>query len=131
MHALRLAALLILATPLAAQQLTTPEQALGFGIGADYHLATYQQLHSWWQKLSAESPRMELDTIGTTAEGRPQVMAILSSPANLARLEEYRRISEQLARGRVGSRQLGMFSKKPGCAICDLRITSSVAVSIA
>jgi hypothetical protein len=36
-----------------------------------------------------------------TEEGRPQVMAILSSPANLARKEEYRRISESLARGRI------------------------------
>jgi hypothetical protein len=101
MRILRLLALLLAVTPLAAQQLTTPEQALGFAIGSDYNLATYQQLHGWWQKLAAESPRMELDTIGTTAEGRPQVMAIVSSPANLAKLEDYRRISEQLARGRV------------------------------
>lgn len=92
----------VLAAPLTAQAtLTTPEQALGFGVGADYHLATYQQLHRWWERLAAESPRMELDTIGMTEEGRPQVMAILSSPANLARQEEYRRISESLARGRV------------------------------
>ncbi len=46
---------------------------------------------------------MKLDTIGLTAEGRPQLMAIISSPANLARLEEYRRTSETLARGRVDS----------------------------
>jgi hypothetical protein len=92
---------ILLAGPLGAQSLTTPEQALGFGIGADYRLATYSQLHGYWETLAAESPRMQLDTIGMTAEGRPQVMAILSSPANLARLEEYRGISEQLARGRI------------------------------
>ncbi|MCA9769043.1 MAG: M14 family zinc carboxypeptidase [Gemmatimonadales bacterium] len=100
----RLLALSLLTAPLAAQApLPTPEQALGFGIGADYRLATYSQLHRWWEQLAAASPRMVLDTIGTTAEGRPQVMAILSSPANIARREHYRQISERLARGRVDS----------------------------
>ncbi len=109
------ALVLLLAAPLSAQQrLTTPEQALGFAIGADYRLATYTQLHRWWEKLATESPRMVLDTIGTTAEGRPQVMAIISSPANIARREEYRRASEQLARGRIDeatARQTAMDSK--------------------
>jgi hypothetical protein len=98
----RLFALSLLATPLAGQApLVAPEQALGFGVGADYQLATYSQLHRWWEQLATASPRMVLDTIGMTAEGRPQVMAILSSPANIARREHYRQISEQLARGRV------------------------------
>jgi len=92
------------ALPVAAQQsLTTPQQALGHQIGADYFLPTYTQLQRWWEQLAKQSNRMKLDTIGLTAEGRPQLMAILSSPANLARLEEYRRTSESLARGRVDS----------------------------
>ena len=92
------------ALPVAAQQvLSTPEQALGHQIGADYFLPTYTQLQRWWEQLAKQSSRMRLDTIGLTAEGRPQLMAILSSPANLARLEEYRRTSESLARGRVDS----------------------------
>src|SRR5690606_15885201 len=77
-------------------------------------LANYRQLHAWWEKLAAESPRMLLDTIGTTAEGRPQVMAIISAPGNLARLEEYRSISERLARGRIDestARQLASEGK--------------------
>jgi hypothetical protein len=105
----------ILVAPLGAQgPLTTPEQALGFGLGADYHLANYTQLQRWWEKLAVESPRMALDTIGTTEEGRPQLMAILSSPANLARREEYRQIAERLARGRISeaeARQLSVNGK--------------------
>ena len=66
-------------------------------------MATYTQLEHWWQQLATESPRMVLDTMGTTAEGRPQLMAILSSPANIAKLDRYRDISETLARGRVDS----------------------------
>src|SRR5690606_943754 len=115
MRLLRLLSLLLLTTPLSAQaRLTTPESALGFSLGADYRLATYRQLHACWEKLATEAPRMILDTIGTTAEGREQVMAILSSPENLARLEEYRGISERLARGRIDestARQLASQGK--------------------
>jgi hypothetical protein len=105
MPRLRLIALLaVCATPLAAQQhLTTPQEAIGHTVGADYFLPTYTQLQRWWEQLARQSPRMKLDTIGLTAEGRPQLMAVLSSPANLAKLEEYRKTSETLARGRVDS----------------------------
>lgn len=92
-----------LAAPLGAQQtrLTTPREALGFEIGADYHLANYTQLLRYWEVLARQSPRMVLDTIGQTAEGRPQVMAVLSSPENLARLTAIRNANAQLARARV------------------------------
>jgi Zinc carboxypeptidase len=100
-------ALLLLAAPvsLGAQQthLTTPQEAIGHEVGADYFLPNYTQLTEWWQKLAAESPRMVLDTIGRSAEGRPQLMAIISSPANIAHLDQYRRTSATLARGRVDS----------------------------
>jgi hypothetical protein len=95
---------LVVASPLSAQQrLTTPQEALGHTVGADYFLPTYTQLQRWWEQLAKQSPRMKLDTIGLTAEGRPQLMAVISSPANLAKLEEYRKGNETLARGRVDS----------------------------
>ena len=96
--------LALCASPLAAQQrLMTPQEAIGHTVGADYFLPNYTQLQHWWETLARQSPRMKLDTIGLTAEGRPQLMAILSSPANLAKLEEYRKTSESLARGRIDS----------------------------
>ena len=105
MRSLRSLLVLALFTPplVAQQHLTTPQEAVGHVIGADYILPTYTQLQRWWEQLATQSPRMKLDTIGRTAEGRPQLMAILSSPANLARLEEYRMTSETLARGRIDS----------------------------
>jgi hypothetical protein len=91
--------LLFLATTATAQtRLTPPQEALGFVPGDDYRLATYSQLTDWWKKLDAESDRMQLVSIGKTAEGRDQWMAIISSPANLANLERYKGISARLAR---------------------------------
>jgi len=72
-------------------------EAFGHAIGEDYFLADYTQLQRYWETLAAESPRMVLDTIGLSAEGRPQLMAILTSPENHANLEHYKEISRRLA----------------------------------
>jgi hypothetical protein len=79
------------------RQITTPKEALGFEIGDDYQLATYTQLEAWWRKLAVESDRMKLIEIGKTEEGRPQLMAIISSPENLKKLARYKEISRKLA----------------------------------
>src|SRR3990172_6934065 len=77
----------------AQARLTTPQEALGFRPGDDYQLATYTQLTAWWKQLAAQSDRMNLIWIGKTAEGRDQWTAIITSPANHARLERYQEIS--------------------------------------
>ncbi len=85
------------ALPLAAQKVTSPRSFLGFEIGADYQLASYTQLEAYWARLAEESPRMVVQDIGPTAEGRRQLMAIVTSPENQARLEHYRQVSRTLA----------------------------------
>ncbi len=77
--------------------ITTPKEQLGFDIGDDYQLATYSQLSEYWHKLERESPRMVLNEIGRTAEGRPQYMAIITSPENHRNLARYKEISQRLA----------------------------------
>ena len=88
--------LLVTAT-VAAQTVTTPKQHFGFNIGDDYQLATYTQLQAYWAKLDKESDRMRVQEIGKTAEGRPQLMAIITAPANFKNLERYKEISRKLA----------------------------------
>jgi hypothetical protein len=84
--------------PIRAQTaVTTPSDQFGHRIGDDYFLATYTELMAYWETLAQESPRMVLDTIGTSAEGRPQLMAILTSPENHANLDRYKEISRRLA----------------------------------
>lgn len=95
------ALLLLLATTLSPTglpgQVTTPEEEFGFPIGTDYELVTYTQLQAYWQKLAGESDRMVLDTIGFTEEGRPQLMAILTSPENHRNLDRYQTIARRMA----------------------------------
>ncbi|MFQ5536729.1 MAG: M14 family metallopeptidase [Gemmatimonadota bacterium] len=86
--------------PLAAQhRVTTPTEYFGHEIGADYVLPDYQDLHGYFITLARESDRMILDTIGLTEEGRPQIMAVITSPANHRHLDRYRDIARRLALG--------------------------------
>ncbi len=100
-----LAALVILAAIVSAQlrlgaqtRITSPTEEFGFNFGDDYQLATYTQLAAYWQKLDRESDRMVVEEIGRTSEGRPHLMAIVTSPGNHKNLARYKEISNRLAR---------------------------------
>ncbi|HJP85449.1 MAG TPA: M14 metallopeptidase family protein [Gemmatimonadaceae bacterium] len=80
-----------------AQRITTPFAQFGHNIGDDYFLANYSQMIDYWRKLDRESDRMRLVRIGTSAEGRPILMAIITSPANQKNLARYQSISRRLA----------------------------------
>ena len=96
---MRLVSFLVVAatTSLSAQQITSPIDHFGFNIGDDYHLATYTQFVDYWRLLDRESDRMVVQQIGQTAEGRPQLMAIVTSPENHANLERYQEIASSMA----------------------------------
>ena len=101
-RATRLSTALLLAAALPAtlpaqQRLTSPKEFFGHDIGADYELPNYTKLHAFFATIAKQSDRVILDTIGLTEEGRPQIMAIVSSPANLKNLARYKEISSRLA----------------------------------
>ena len=80
-----------------AARITSPREQFGFSIGDDYQLVNYKQLAAYWKKLDAESERLTVVEIGRTAEGRPMIMAIVTSPANQARLGRFKDIATRLA----------------------------------
>jgi len=75
----------------------TPESILGFRIGADFEMATYEESITYFQALEAATDRLRLLEVGRTSEDRPFYMALISSAANLAEVERYREISLRLA----------------------------------
>src|SRR5688572_12532102 len=78
-------------------RITTPKEEFGSNFGDDYFLANYQQIAAYWRKLDAQSDRMVVQEIGKTAEGRPHLMAIVTSPENHRNLDRYRQTSMRLA----------------------------------
>ena len=90
---------MLAALPVAGQNaITSPRSQFGHNIGDDYFLANYTQMIEYWRKLDRESDRMKLAQIGTSAEGRPIWMAIITSPENQRKLPRYQEISRRLAR---------------------------------
>ena len=78
----------------------SPEQVFGFRPGDDYKLASYEQMETYYRQLAAASDRVQLREIGQSVLGRPLFLLTISSRENLANLDRYRDISEQLARAR-------------------------------
>lgn len=88
---------LVICPAISQPKLPSPKEEFGFDVGADYQLINYSQLLAYWEKLDRVSDRLTVTRIGTTAEGRPMIMAIITSSANQKRLTELRDISRRLA----------------------------------
>ncbi|MFN2452645.1 MAG: M14 family zinc carboxypeptidase [Pyrinomonadaceae bacterium] len=74
-----------------------PEDVLGFRPGDDRKLASWASTVEYFKRLSAASNRVRFEEIGRTTLNAPFVLATISAPENLARLEEYKKIQAQLA----------------------------------
>ena len=88
---------LLLATAALAAAQTSPEKFFGFPLGADRKMARWDKIVDYFHLLEKESNgRMKLIDMGPSTMGNPFLMAIISSPANLAQLERLRQINQQL-----------------------------------
>jgi len=97
-----LLALALLAPTVQTQGKITPPQftvgAKTYTAGDDYFLANYTQLREYFAKVDQESDRFNVVEIGKTAEGKPMIMAIITSPENHKKLARYKEIVGKLAR---------------------------------
>jgi hypothetical protein len=80
-----------------AQQPRDPSAYLGRPLGADFHLPDWDTVRGYFDELAARSPRVRFEQVGTTTEGRPFGLSIISSEENLARLEELREHAKVIA----------------------------------
>ncbi len=81
----------------AAARVPAPEDVLGFRPGDDRKLASWSKVIEYFRRLDEASDRVKFEELGRTTMNAPFVMATISAPENLARLNEYKRIQDQLA----------------------------------
>ena len=79
------------------QEVPEPADFFGFEPGADRMLFNYEPLITYLQELEQVSDRIELREIGTSPMGKPIYIAFISSPENIARLDELKDINRRLA----------------------------------
>src|ERR1700760_1013864 len=94
---MRFAFALLGAVCLAAAQPPTPESVLGHKPGDDFYLATYDESLGYFQKLAQSTDRVKLVRVGKTTRGLDWYIAIISSPQNLAKLDQYKDTAKRLA----------------------------------
>jgi len=77
-------------------QRPTAEQFLGYSVGSRY--TPHHQIVGYFERVAATaSDRVRLEPYGRTNEGRPLLVAYVSSPENIARLEAIRTNNQALA----------------------------------
>lgn len=81
-------ALLLAATTLAAADAPSPDAFLGHPLGAKF--ARHHRIVEYFKALDDASPVVDVESFGTTPEGRPLVRALFASEAHRAELEAIR-----------------------------------------
>ena len=133
-HVLALVICLIIASAAFLSAQTTPEKFLGFKVGADKKMADYNQIKGYFEKLASETPKMKLFTIGESTLKKPIIMAAISTPENLAKLDRYKEITHKLRDPRLTSVDEARKLAKEGKAIvlitCSLHATEVAAAQM-
>lgn len=74
-----------------------PNDVLGYHIGAPKKLTYYADIVNYYRTLASKSPRVRVQSIGTTDEGRDYVVIYVSSEQTIQGLDRYRQYLNQLA----------------------------------
>ena len=98
--------------PLAVGQIPSPEEGIGFQMGADYKIADYTQITNYLKILDEKSDRVQMRQIGTSVLGKPLYLLFISSAENLKNLEKWREISEKLSRARIDEKEAQKLSQE-------------------
>ena len=74
-----------------------PREHLGFDVGEARRLADWPRIVEYFRILNEASDRVDVREVGKTTEGRPFLLCLISSPANLANEERLREVQARLA----------------------------------
>ncbi len=78
------------------EPLTTPESFFGFQLGSDRKMARWDRIVEFLGELDRQSDRIQVVEMGPSTEGHPFLLVIVSSPENLANLDNIRSVNEKI-----------------------------------
>jgi hypothetical protein len=88
-------------------QLQSPEQFLGYPIGTKF--TSHHRTVAYFEHVAAQAPdRVKLQTYGQSYEGRPLMVAVVTAPQHLARIDDIRQQNLRLAGLAEGSGDVGI-----------------------
>jgi hypothetical protein len=83
--------------PAQPQTIPTPEEFAGFRMGTEGRLLRWDKIVDYFEVVARASDRVHLEELGKSTLGNPFIMATISSPRNLARLEAIRATQRSFA----------------------------------
>jgi hypothetical protein len=81
---------------IAAGTLPSPEQFIGFTVGADRKLARWDRIVEYMERVARESDRIRIRHLGPTTGGHPFILLEVSAPDTLRDLDRYKRLARRL-----------------------------------
>ena len=92
----------VCSTLLAAAQVQSPEQFLGYKVGERF--TPHWKISEYFRHVAAAAPAsVRLQQYGQTYEGRPLYLAFVSAPQHISSLESIKAANQQLASGNRGA----------------------------
>lgn len=80
----------------AAGTLQTPEQFIGFRVGADNKLARWDTIVDYMKLVAGASDRVRLHELGKTSQGNPLISLEIASPDTIKNLDRYKQLERRL-----------------------------------
>jgi len=82
--------------PQAQAPLPTPEQHLGFRVGADNKLARWDKIVDYMRLVAAASRRVNVREVGRTTQNNSFIVLEISAPETLANLDRFKQLERKL-----------------------------------
>jgi hypothetical protein len=74
----------------------TPEQFLGFRVGADNKLARWDKIVEYMKLVAAGSPRVQVRELGKTTQSNPFIAVEISSAETMGNLDHFKQLERKL-----------------------------------
>jgi hypothetical protein len=82
----------------AQTRITSPEQFFGFQLGADRKIARWDKIVDYYGVLEKDAGgKLKVVNMGKSTMGNPFLLVIITSPANMAKLEHLREVNNKLS----------------------------------
>ncbi len=81
----------------ASSVVPSPDKVLGYVIGTPDRLTYTKDINRYMRELGKTSPRVRLETIGVSDEGREMLALLISDEENIARLDRIKAVNARLA----------------------------------
>ncbi len=114
-----------------AADIPAPQSILGFRPGDDFRLATWPQVVDDFRKVDAASDRVVVRELGRTTEDRPYIVAIVSSPDTITRLNRFRQLQARVADPRIPGPDPLPESKPVVVITCSIHSTETASTLMA